>query len=163
MPHTFKLLWKAKCMPRIKFFTWLLNMDWLNTKDMLRRIISNAQSRTNCVLCQDAIRETRDHLFFDCVFVKHCWDLINISCPDVLNILEQILTARQVLGLPFFMDIFVIASQEIWKLRNAVIFHGERCTHQIWIRHLREQILLQSVCFTLDKLVLFIQWLDIVL
>lgn len=35
-PHTFQLKWKAKCMPRIKFFAWLMLVGRLNTKDMLQ-------------------------------------------------------------------------------------------------------------------------------
>ncbi|KAF8697237.1 hypothetical protein HU200_036102 [Digitaria exilis] len=58
------------------------------------------------------------------------------------------------------MDIFLIEAWEIWKLRNAIIFDGERCTHQIWLRRLRGQILLQSGRFTEDKRVLFLQWLE---
>lgn len=92
---SFKLLWKAKCMPRIKFFAWLMLMDQLNTKDMLQWINSNVQSSINCVFCHEALRETRDHFFFDCVFTKHFWSLINIEWPDVQNIHDKILTARQ--------------------------------------------------------------------
>lgn len=163
VPKTFKLLWKDKCMPRIKFFVWLLIMDWMNTKDMLQRRNNNVQSGTHYVLCQGAIRETREHLFFDCVFAKHFWSLISILWYDVLNIHDKILAAWQTSGLPFFMDIFLIASWEIWKLRNAIIFYGERCSHQIWIRRLKEHILLKFVHFTEDKRVLFIQWLETIL
>lgn len=42
-PQTFKLLWKAKSMQRIKFFAWLLIMYKLNTKDMLQCRNSNVQ------------------------------------------------------------------------------------------------------------------------
>jgi len=37
----FGWIWKAKCTPRIKFFAWLVLVDRLNTKDMLRRCHSN--------------------------------------------------------------------------------------------------------------------------
>jgi hypothetical protein len=36
-PPPFYWIWKAKCMPRIEFFTWLLLVDRLNTRDLLRR------------------------------------------------------------------------------------------------------------------------------
>lgn len=94
-PITFKLLWKAKSTPRIKFFGWLLIMDRLNTKDMLQRRNSNVQSGTNCVLCLRGMRETRDHLFFECDFAKHCWTLINIVWSGHLGIHGGILTARE--------------------------------------------------------------------
>lgn len=33
----YKMLWKSSCTPRIKFFAWLILVDRLNTKTMLRR------------------------------------------------------------------------------------------------------------------------------
>jgi hypothetical protein len=33
---------------------------------------------------------------------------------------------------PLFMDIFVIAAWEIWKMRNAVIFYGSRHNTHHW-------------------------------
>ena len=36
-PRSFSLLWKCQCTPRIKFFAWLVLVDRLNTKVMLRR------------------------------------------------------------------------------------------------------------------------------
>jgi len=33
----FKFVWKSRCTPRIKFFAWLVLVDRLNTKSMLRR------------------------------------------------------------------------------------------------------------------------------
>jgi hypothetical protein len=33
----FKLMWKSSCTPRVKFFAWLILVDWLNTKTMLTR------------------------------------------------------------------------------------------------------------------------------
>lgn len=38
-PVTVLWLWKAKCVPRIKFFTWLLLNVRLNTRYILRRRI----------------------------------------------------------------------------------------------------------------------------
>ena len=37
-PHdAFKWLWKAKCVPKIKFFCWLLLSDRLNSRNMLKK------------------------------------------------------------------------------------------------------------------------------
>jgi len=33
----FKIIWKSRCTPRVKFFAWLVLVDRLNTKTMLRR------------------------------------------------------------------------------------------------------------------------------
>jgi len=34
-PAVFRLVWKSKVTPRIKFFAWLILLDRLNTKNML--------------------------------------------------------------------------------------------------------------------------------
>ncbi|KAF8687289.1 hypothetical protein HU200_042969 [Digitaria exilis] len=41
------------------------------------------------------MRETRDHLLFECDFAKHCWTLINIVWSGHLGIHGGILTARE--------------------------------------------------------------------
>jgi len=33
----FKVIWKSRCTPRVKFFAWLILVDRLNTKTMLQR------------------------------------------------------------------------------------------------------------------------------
>jgi hypothetical protein len=32
----FKVVWKSRCNPRVKFFAWLILVDHLNTKEMLQ-------------------------------------------------------------------------------------------------------------------------------
>ena len=34
-PAVFRLVWKSKVTPRIKFFAWLILLDRLNMKNML--------------------------------------------------------------------------------------------------------------------------------
>lgn len=132
-PPTFTWLWKAKCMPRIIFFGWHLIMVRLNTQDMLQRRNSNVQSGTNCILCPHNCRETRDYLFFECVFVNHCWALIGITWVDTTNAHTRLHIAKQASTTSFFMDIFLVAAWEIWKLHNAIIFGNQHETHQLWI------------------------------
>ncbi|KAF8660525.1 hypothetical protein HU200_057627 [Digitaria exilis] len=138
-------------------------MDRLNTKDLLQRHNSIVQSGINCVLCHYNLRETRDNLFFDCVFARQCWSLINFHWTDTPNIHDRIVTTRQGSSNPFFIDIALIAAWEIWKLHNAVIFYGQRATHQIWTRRFRDQMILQSWRFSEDKRLLLLQWLETVL
>jgi hypothetical protein len=68
----YKTLWKSSCAPRIKFFAWLILVDRLNTKTMLRRRHINIQDDTLCVLCNTGLEEDIDHLFFECPFVVQC-------------------------------------------------------------------------------------------
>jgi hypothetical protein len=56
-------IWKSKCMPKIKLFSWLLLNDKLNTRNMLKRRRKYLESGYNCVLCREGMEETREHLF----------------------------------------------------------------------------------------------------
>ena len=78
VPRTFQWIWKSKCVPRIKFFAWLLAVDRLNTKTMLRRHHYNTQAGLFCVLCRNNSEEDIDHLFFACPFATNCWNQLNI-------------------------------------------------------------------------------------
>jgi hypothetical protein len=61
----FTWIWKSKCTPRVKFFTWLVLLDRLNTKVMLRRRnLFDEEDEVHCVLCTEGIDEDLDHLFF---------------------------------------------------------------------------------------------------
>lgn len=75
----FKIIWKSRCMPRIKFFVWLALVDRLNMKTMLQRRHINIQGDTLCVMCNEREQETIDHLFFTCPFAKACWGTINFA------------------------------------------------------------------------------------
>jgi hypothetical protein len=47
----FKLVWKSRCTPRIKFLIWLILVDRLNTKTMLSRRHIGEKNNDHCVLC----------------------------------------------------------------------------------------------------------------
>ena len=72
VPRTIQWIWKSKCIPRIKFFAWLLMVDRLNTKAMLRRHHYNTQAGLFCVLCRHTTEEDIEHLFFSCPFATNC-------------------------------------------------------------------------------------------
>lgn len=44
---------------------------------------------------------------------------------------------------PFFMEIFTIAAWEIWKIRNARIFHGDPPSIQKWKSNFIDSVHLQ--------------------
>jgi len=68
----FKIIWKSRCTPRVKFFAWLVLVDRLNTKTMLCRRYLDVQGTDICVMCDSGEEETIDHLFFECTFAKEC-------------------------------------------------------------------------------------------
>ena len=73
----YKVLWSSKCTQRIKFFTWLLLVDRLNTKAMLLRRHFNVQPNAHCVMCHTSSEEDINHLFFNlpffCLLLELTW------------------------------------------------------------------------------------------
>uniref|UniRef100_A0A8R7U6Y7 Reverse transcriptase zinc-binding domain-containing protein n=1 Tax=Triticum urartu TaxID=4572 RepID=A0A8R7U6Y7_TRIUA len=71
----FRILWKASNLLRHKIFFWLLLHDRVNTRNLLKRK-SMVLSSYDCALCNDSTEETCHHLFWDCPFALHCWNII---------------------------------------------------------------------------------------
>jgi hypothetical protein len=76
----------------------------------------------NCVLCNTNSIETRDHLFFYCLYAQACWDKIQIRWDYSRPIPDRVDHARSNFQGHCFMEIFVCAAWNIWKDRNDVIF-----------------------------------------
>jgi hypothetical protein len=74
----YKIIWKSRCIPRIKFFAWLILVDRLNTKTMLQRRHLNVQDGIACIMCSNGEQETIEHLFFSCSFAQTCWAKLRI-------------------------------------------------------------------------------------
>jgi hypothetical protein len=89
-PMPYKWIWQSKCMPRIKFFTWLLLNDRLNTRDMLRRRHQVLEEGYQCVMHQQNIDETLHLLFFYCSSSQSRWFAVGIQW-DMQGDLEQLL------------------------------------------------------------------------
>jgi hypothetical protein len=115
-------IWKTRCIPRIKFFAWLLLNDRLNTRNILRRRRKVLDEGYNCVMCHNSEEETAAHLFFSCPAAVNRWFTLGIVWEENLSIHQKILQARPVFGLLLFMEIFLIGAWCIWKQRNDVIF-----------------------------------------
>lgn len=66
---------------KIRVFGWLLLSDRLNTKNMLVRRHYTIEGGTDCLLCNDHIEETLEHMIFNCNFSMTCWQSIGITWP----------------------------------------------------------------------------------
>jgi hypothetical protein len=98
----FTWLWKSKCTPRVTFFAWLILVDRLNTKTMLRRRNLFTEDDDHCVLCTGGIDEDLDHLFFECPFSRSCWEKIGIQWDTSLNLYPRIIAhTMQQQNIPF--------------------------------------------------------------
>lgn len=79
-----------------------------------------------CVLCAGSILETYVHLFFECPFVRALLVLyfLCIEFLSQMDIHSNFQTIRQLLEVPFHMEIATLVSQSIWKIWNDCIFQG---------------------------------------
>ena len=117
-------LWKACSQLKHKIFFWLQINDRLNTRELLLRKSFFIEDY-NCVMCDQYVVETRDHLFFHCNFAKLCWRyLCHNWSPVTANIQEQLDSPKDTLELPFFMNTIILTSWAIWTTRNDLIFRG---------------------------------------
>jgi hypothetical protein len=118
-------VWKSNCIPTIKFFVWLLLNDRLNTRNILRRRKKFLEQGYNCVLCQEEIEETSEHLIFECSAAVCRWFALGISWSNSSSFPQKIYLAKQAFPHPFFMEIFMIAAWCIWTERNKLIFSNK--------------------------------------
>jgi hypothetical protein len=146
----FKMIWKSRCTPRIKFFTWLVLVDRLNTKSMLQRRHLNIQDSPVCVMCTTGELETIEHLFFEWPFAQECWSMIGVSWEASLQLLDRLIQARSLHNIPCFTEVALIAAWELWKVRNDKIFQRHDPLPATWLSNFKSQCLLQSVRFKVD-------------
>lgn len=125
-------IWKSKCMPRVKLFAWLLLVDRLNTRNVLRRRKKHVQEGYNCVMCQEHVEETATHLFFECPSTAR-WYKLNIQWEVQADIFQTILLQRPTLNSSYYMEIIMLAAWSIWKERNALIFSNKPPSISAWM------------------------------
>lgn len=132
-PSPFIWIWDSKCSNKLRVFAWLLLMDRLSTRNILRRKNHKLQDNNyNCVLCQDQREETAYHLFFTCSFSRQCWQHLGIQWNTNIQFFEMMQQAKAQATHSFFMEIFIIAAWNIWKQRNDQIFNRNTPTITNW-------------------------------
>jgi len=156
----FKMMWKSKCTQRIKFFAWLLLVDRLNTRVMLQRRHFQVQPNSHCVMCTSAVEEDIEHLFFSCPFAGSCWNKLGVLWLSAVNVQDRIVHAARNSNIPLFIEVFLIATWEIWNLRNAKIFDNGRPTLRLWLNNFKQQAQLQLLRVREIDTPSFVQWLD---
>jgi len=132
--EAFGWLWKAKCPIKFKMFGWLLMVDRLNTRNMLkRRHFAVAGGNYTCMLCQNPPEETVEHLFFECPFAKQCWSKVGLTWSGGTNRLAILHGGRESWRRPLFMDIFLLAAWSLWMERNNQHFRGIPRSFVAWL------------------------------
>lgn len=76
-------------------------------------------------MCNSHTLETRDHPFFQCPFAQMCWQYVCPSWkPRFSNIQVEVAHLKQLLSLPFAMEVIILISWTIWTTRNDFIFRS---------------------------------------
>lgn len=125
----YKWLWQCSCQNKHKVFFWLLIKDRLSTRELLRRK-NMTLPNFNYVLCNGSIEESLIHLFLDCPFAIQCWAWINVQVEQSADPFQNLDNFKVQLQVPFFMEIIVLMSWTIWKIRNDMIFRQENPSFQ---------------------------------
>jgi hypothetical protein len=77
-----------------------------------------------------------------------------------LGIYGRIMEAAKHFATVFFMDIFTLASWEIWKLQNSIIFYNGVASFAVWHRNFRIQVTLELMRVYEAKRSIFSHWLE---
>ena len=160
---TFSWLWKSKCTPRIKFFGWLLLVDRLNTRNLLRRRNFHINGGYSCVMCDEMIEEDIIHLFFDCTFAQACWQQLGFLWPVSNDIHTKMDSGRRHTAHGFFMELFLVATWELWNLRNDKIFNNANVTISMWVVRFKKQVKLQLLRVKESFHPQIVQWLETII
>ncbi|CAN6236003.1 unnamed protein product [Urochloa humidicola] len=130
-------VWQNACPPRIKFFGWLLTNDRVQSKQNLK--VKTILDDDLCAFCNDG-QETSDHIMFQCSTARSFWRTIGFSLPPQPKVQELHLLPRpdHVPGQHFEMFVLLCCWQ-LWKRRNALIFHGETMNLQGLLHSCREE------------------------
>ena len=130
--EAFGWLWKAKCTPKIKTFGWLLLVDRLNTRNMLKRRHYNIGNNFDCLLCGQHIEETVEHLFFYCTFSQACWRSLVFHWSMHDKRLTLISHQKTTQPRKLWMDIFLTSAWSLWKERNNHHFRKIKPSVAAW-------------------------------
>jgi hypothetical protein len=126
-------IWDSKCSNKLKAFIWLMMMDRLNVRNILRRKKFKLEGNDySCPLCPGHRDETTFHQFFSCSFSLECWHHLGMSWD--FNLSFHSMMKKEKLQWPhaFFMEIFILGAWLIWKQRNDAIFNRRRPSFQNW-------------------------------
>ena len=161
-PAPFLWIWQSKCCNKLRVFTWLLLMDRLNTRNILKRKKHKLEGNNyNCVLCNHNVEETALHLFFTCPFSQACWQHLGVQWNLAMDFFHMLLHAKEGFSNPFFMEVFIISAWQIWKQRNNFIFSRGQPSFLAWKTGFIDEARLQAHRISENKRSPFLSWIDL--
>ena len=78
----------------------------------------------SCVLYQNDVEETQDHLFLNCPFAIAYWGVLSVDFTPPRSYLDMVLTVKDQIHTAFFMTAIFTMCWTIWGTRNDLIFKG---------------------------------------
>jgi hypothetical protein len=93
-------------------------------------------------ICKLSRQETI--FFFSCPFALSCWEKIHIQWDCSVPISDRILRARNQFRGPCFMETFVCAAWNVWKLINDQIFNSVDPTLARWCVRFKHDLQLHT-------------------
>jgi len=104
----FGWIWNFSCQPKHKVFFWLdVLLDRVSTMNPLRRKHMFLPSY-NCVLCDENIEESVDHLYLECKIARECWALIGLTVISSSDMARRFENLRTQISKRFFMEVIII-------------------------------------------------------
>jgi hypothetical protein len=99
------------------------------------------------MMCDNPPEETLEHMLFQCPFSLSCWQSLGVHFDPTGDRLHIAESWKNTWHKPFFMEIFLLASWNIWKTRNSLLFDGITPTFLAWKMKLRNdlQLLLHRI------------------
>lgn len=129
-------IWRSRCTMKHRVFTWLMMVDRINTRDMLRRRNFNVGGDLGCLLCDAGSRETRNHLLFECSFAVGCWLKLDITWDIDQTFENMLMAAKNSWSGRLFTEAVILSAWNIWKIRNRKLFDGVPPETAAWNRQL---------------------------
>jgi hypothetical protein len=120
---SYKRVWQAKILEKIKIFMWLVEQKTILTIDvMLKR---NWQGDPGCYFC--GLLESCDHLLFSCLVAKVIWDVIAVcfqqsTRPSTYEQFWVWIRGALLGGEKVYMLGLAAVCWAIWRARNDVCY-----------------------------------------
>lgn len=122
-------IWFSQSTPKFAFVVWLSSRNRLSTLDRVAKWSQGIDS--TCVLCK-AAQESRDHLFFECVYTAQIWEFITRGIlgslytnhwSEIIEIIGD--KSREKKSLFCLRYAFQSVLYAVWRERNK-IRHGDK-------------------------------------